>query len=118
MFFDFLKKMFSGFGDFLGWVFDHVVPAGVKASFEGLSKEGFKGMVFFVLKIFTHWYFFMTIAAVIVVYNLFIALGKTGILEKFTNIVVGAVHIVLQISANCFPLITDLNSFFRCVSNS
>lgn len=118
MFFDFLKKMFSGFGDFIGWVFDHVVPAGVKASFQGLSKEGFKGMVFFVLKIFTHWYFFMTIAAVIVVYNLFKALESTGILAKFTKIVEGTVYMVIRVSVDCFPLITDLNLFFHCVSTA
>ena len=83
-----------------------------------ISAGSLKGMVLSILKIFAHWYFLMVILSIIVLYRLFDALEKAGVIKKFSDIVTKAMKSELYISGECFPKITEIQAFIQCIQGA
>ena len=105
-------------GNAAGWVYDNVVPQSVKDKLKAQFPAGvsFVGMVSLVFSWFLNLYFYMTIAAIIVVYRLFMALKKAGILDAFTKILEDKMGSVFNISAHCFSEIPNLKALWACIN--
>ena len=110
-FLQYAKSFLAGFGN---WIWS-IVPNGIKSKFN-IQEAGLWGMISNVFGIFKYWYFLMIIPAIIVVYNLFQALQKTGILDSAKAIVTGVLSGIVQVSSQCFPLMLKLNDLLACMN--
>ena len=99
MMFDFIPRIFR---DILNVLKPHLSTANFKKVF------GF----------FTSWYTYMVGASLYVVYKLFSALEKAGILEGFKNTVVKAMGSVYYIADTCFEKIGHFQSMIDCIKGS
>jgi Fe2+ transport system protein B len=119
---DFLKRLPSNAGLYLRnvcvWLWDNLIPNTVKTKFKEMLPAGgltLAGMVSFVFNILLHWYFYIVVAGIVVVYRLFKALESSGILARFTKIMYGGMEDVFRISNDCFPLLADYKEFMQCI---
>jgi hypothetical protein len=126
--FEWLKKVImsiiGGAGDFVGWLYDNVVPNSVKEQIGNQIAKycpgglTIKGMFMVIMQIFLHWYFYIVIISLIVLYKLVTTPAFQKILEGFSNIVYSAIGSVLYIAENCFPLMLNLSDMAKCIAGS
>lgn len=71
-----------------------------------------------IVKAIGKWYLIMVPPAIYVVYKLYEALEKAGILESLQHIVQNTLNTVVYIANNCFQYILNLHVMMECITNA
>lgn len=100
--------------------FYRLIPDAIKNRYnlKEFGKGGLYAMALFVVNILRSIYFLVAVPALIVTYKLFVVLKEQGIIDNFKNLLNTSMSTIINISNNCFPLITNLKVMLSCINQS
>lgn len=102
---------------FLLWLeyFKKFFLEALERTFAGKSTKFY---FFAIIKIIGKWYMLLVPPSIYVVYKLYEALEKAGIIDRLKTIVTQTLNTVIFIADNCFSKILNLNEMLVCITNA